>query len=192
MKKGFIILILVLLFVSNFLIAKALSIDQDSDNDGLIDVEETEIYHTNPLNPDTDNDGYTDGDEVTHNYDPNKGDVKIEKRILISLKDQSLSYFLGPYLIKTIKISSGVKRLPTPVGSFSIQVKKPYVNYKGVGYYYPNTRWNLQFKKGYYIHGAYWHNKFGQPMSHGCVNVSYSDMEALYNWADVGTEVEIK
>ena len=46
------------------------------------------------------------------------------------------------------------------------------------------------FKKGkgfnYYIHGAYWHNKFGKQMSHGCVNVSYANMEGLYQWAEKG------
>jgi lipoprotein-anchoring transpeptidase ErfK/SrfK len=42
-----------------------------------------------------------------------------------------------------------------------------------------------------YIHGAYWHNKFGQPVSGGCVNVPYSVMEELYNWTDVGTKVTI-
>ena len=41
------------------------------------------------------------------------------------------------------------------------------------------------------IFWAYWHNKFGQPMSHGCVNVGYDNMEGLYNWADAGTKVTI-
>jgi len=45
--------------------------------------------------------------------------------------------------------------------------------------------------QGYGIHGAYWHNNFGNPMSHGCVNMQLGDAEALYNWADVGTRVII-
>ncbi|PJE76708.1 hypothetical protein COV05_02995 [Candidatus Uhrbacteria bacterium CG10_big_fil_rev_8_21_14_0_10_48_16] len=44
--------------------------DEDSDGDGLTDLEESE-YGTDPLNPDTDGDGYSDGDEVASGYDPN-------------------------------------------------------------------------------------------------------------------------
>ena len=42
-----------------------------------------------------------------------------------------------------------------------------------------------------HIHGAYWHNNFGKRMSRGCINVSYKEMEPLYNWARVGTIINI-
>ncbi len=42
----------------------------DTDQDGLFDGEEVNIYKTNPLNPDTDADGYDDGDEVKAGYNP--------------------------------------------------------------------------------------------------------------------------
>jgi lipoprotein-anchoring transpeptidase ErfK/SrfK len=170
----------------------------DSDSDGLSDYEEIYIYHTNPHNPDTDGDGYTDGnDEVRHGYDPNKkGNDKVEKSIVVDLKTQTLTYFFGPYQVGQFLISSGIKNLPTPPGEYQILKKLPTVRYKGLGYDYPNTKWNLLFKQqkagSLYIHGAYWHHNFGHPMSHGCVNVSYDNMEPLYNWADVGTKVTIK
>ncbi|MEK7161129.1 MAG: L,D-transpeptidase family protein [Patescibacteria group bacterium] len=169
----------------------------DSDNDGLSDSEETNIYHTNPQLPDTDGDGYSDGDEVKYNYDPNNNfDDKLEKKIVVALADQSLSYRLGDYIVGSFKISSGLPKTPTPPGEYKILAKKPLVNYKGIDYNYKNTRWNLLFKKGsslgFYIHGAYWHDKFGQPMSHGCINVSYQNIEPLYNWADTGTKVIIQ
>lgn len=169
----------------------------DSDNDGLTDFREINIYHTNQNNTDSDGDGYGDGDETKYGYDPNKaGDDRLEKSIVVTLADQSLSYKLGDYVIDTFKISGGLPRTPTPPGQYSVLKKAPVVNYIGAGYSFKNTRWNLLFKKGnplgYYIHGAYWHNNFGHPMSHGCVNVSYDNMEALYNWADVGTKITIK
>lgn len=118
------------------------------------------------------------------------------KIITISLKDQSLKYFEGTQKIGEFKISSGLPRTPTPPGEYQVIVKKPLVTYKGVDYYYPNTKWNLMFKRGsagnYYIHGAFWHDKFGTPASHGCVNVSYANMEFLYGWADTGTRILIQ
>lgn len=41
------------------------------------------------------------------------------------------------------------------------------------------------------FHGTYWHNNFGTPMSHGCVNLTVGDAEWLFNWAPVGTEVSV-
>ena len=62
-------------------------------------------------------------------------------------------------------------------------------------YDYPNTKWNMHFTTQYYryyIHGAYWHDNFGVlPVSGGCVNVRYEDMEDLYNFTEIGTNVTI-
>lgn len=169
----------------------------DSDHDGLIDVEESH-YGTNPQNPDTDGDGYEDGNEVFHGYDPlvlgldgpRKG--RLPKRIDVDLSEQRLRYYYGEFgEQRNFLISSGIKHLPTPKGTFQVLKKRPVVHYKGPGYDYPNAKWNLQFKTGYYIHGAYWHNSFGTPVSHGCVNVPYSEMEKLYEFADEGTKVTI-
>ena len=93
-------------------------------------------------------------------------------------------------------ISSGIATMPTPKGEFKILDKLQVKDYGGRGYNfsYPDTKWNLHFATGkyrYYIHGAYWHNKFGKPMSHGCVNVSYDNMEPLYWFAQVNTKVII-
>jgi lipoprotein-anchoring transpeptidase ErfK/SrfK len=40
---------------------------------------------------------------------------------------------------------------------------------------------------GYSLHGAYWHNNFGHPMSHGCVNISVENAGKLYYWANPPT-----
>lgn len=89
-------------------------------------------------------------------------------------------------------VSSGKLSTPTPLGEFEIMRKVPVVHYKGVDYDLPNTKWNLEFKRTYYLHGAYWHNQFGiRPMSHGCVNIAYKDVEKLYTFLDVGDKVKI-
>ena len=38
--------------------------------------------------------------------------------------------------------------------------------------------------EGYGIHGAYWHNNFGHPMSHGCINMKEEDVKQIYYWAN--------
>ena len=146
---------------------------------------------------DLDGDGYTDELELMSVYDPqNSEPVKLPKTIKVSLKDQRLRYYTGTYLVHEIKVSTGIASKPTPRGSYTVDLKLPSHLYAGPDYYYPNTKWNMRFKfhKGgsYYIHGAYWHNSFGTPRSHGCVNVAYKDVETLYNWAPMGTPVIIE
>jgi hypothetical protein len=87
---------------------------------------------------------------------------------------------------------------PTPLGKTEVMAKLPSHDYSwfyGQGnpanYSLPNVLWNLRFRTHYYIHSAYWHNNFGRPMSHGCVNVSIPNAEKIFNWAEVGTPVEI-
>lgn len=164
----------------------------DSDLDSLPDELEAK-YGTDLLKYDTDADGFSDGEEISHGYDPLAGgNARLPKRIEIDLSDQRLRYFYGEYGEQgSFLISSGIKRYPSPKGKFAVDYKQLSKLYKGPGYYYPGTKWNLHFYAGFFIHGAYWHNNFGKPMSHGCINVSYKDMEGLYNFADVGTEVFI-
>lgn len=177
-------------------VAKADQIDfgsgTDTDKDGLQDELEAK-YGSDPLKYDTDGDGYNDGEEISHGYSPLEGNnVRLSKRIEVDLSDQTLKYSYGEYGIQgNFLISSGVKKYPTPMGTFAVQYKRPSMLYRGPGYYLPKTKWNLNISGPYFIHGAYWHNNFGTPMSHGCVNVAYKNMEGLYNFADVGTEVVI-
>ena len=49
----------------------------------------------------------------------------------------------------------------------------------------------MYFYKGYGLHGTYWHNNFGTPMSHGCVNLATGDAGWLFSWASVGTVVNV-
>lgn len=173
-------------------------IDVDSDNDGLNDKWELAIG-TKMIGADSDYDGYGDGTEVRNSYDPLKNKAaKSTKVIDVVLGEQKLYYYFDSKLLESFLISSGIASLPTPRGNFTVLEKVPVKAYGGTGYsyYYPNTKWNLLFKDNggagkYYIHGAYWHDKFGQPMSHGCVNVSYANMERLYNWVDTKTKVQI-
>lgn len=110
-----------------------------------------------------------------------------EKWIEISLSQQHLWAREGSRVIIDFPVSSG-KWAPTPTGTFNIWYKTRYQSMIGgskeLGTYYnlPNVPNNMFFYQGFAIHGAYWHNNFGHPMSHGCVNSPLSSVTALFDW----------
>lgn len=166
----------------------------DSDNDYLNDSWEL-ILGTDIMNPDSDGDLYLDGTEVKTGFNPlSKTQEKLEKLIKVSIEEQRLYYYFDEKLLEEFPISGGLYYTPTPTGVFKILAKVPVKHYGGTGFDFPNTKWNLHFTTTYwryYIHGAYWHDNFGNPMSHGCVNVSYDNMERLYWFSELGTNVQI-
>lgn len=167
--------------------------DLDTDKDGLSDALEASVG-TDKNNPDSDADGYKDGQEVHTGHNPLSPDKeKISKRrVEVDLTKQQLYYFYNDIKIGSIPVSTGLISMPTPKGKFTIMRKVPVVHYVGPGYNLPNTKWNLEFKRHYYLHGAYWHNQFGKkPMSHGCVNIAYKNAEKLYNFLEAGDEVVV-
>ncbi len=111
-----------------------------------------------------------------------------EKWIDVSLEEQKLRAWEGNRLIMEFPISSGLWS-PTPKGSFNIWYKTRNQKMEGgskeLGTYYnlPNVPNNMFFHRGYAIHGAYWHNNFGHPMSHGCVNSPLASVAQLFAWA---------
>lgn len=195
--KNLFIIVSFLLIVSSAKAEVSDDYQKDNDKDYLNDAWE-KILGTDFNNPDTDGDLYLDGTEIAAGFSPlDRRPIRWSKKITIDLKTQSLSYFMNDILLEKFLISSGKTNTPTPKGSYQVIAKVPVKTYGGgdFNFYYPNTKWNLHFhtiKYRYYIHGAYWHDNFGQPMSSGCINVSYSNMERLYWWAQKGTPIEIK
>lgn len=110
-----------------------------------------------------------------------------EKWIDIDLASQRLRAYEGNRLVYEFPISSG-KWGRTPTGEFRVWIKLRYTLMHGGSrelrtyYYLPNVPYTQYFYKGYGLHGTYWHNNFGHPMSHGCVNMRTSDAETLFYW----------
>ncbi len=112
-----------------------------------------------------------------------------EKWIDVNLSTQTIVAYQGYTAVYSARVSTGLWGTPTVVGTFNIYAKYLSTPMSGPGYYLPNVPHTMYFYKGYAIHGAYWHNNFGTPMSHGCVNLSLPDAEWFYNWAPMGTKV---
>ncbi|MCB0062990.1 MAG: LysM peptidoglycan-binding domain-containing protein [Caldilineaceae bacterium] len=111
--------------------------------------------------------------------------------IEVNLSNQTLTAWQGDTAVMHTYISSGTSATPTVTGRFRIGTKLSSQRMVGPGYDLPGVPWVMYFYQAYAIHGAYWHNNFGMPMSHGCVNMSISEAQALYNWAPAGTEVYV-
>ncbi len=126
--------------------------------------------------------------------------VSSTKRIMIYRSTEMLYAYDGGTLFMKQPISAGLEFTPTPRGVFSVYKKMPTSYMQGPipdisDQYYdlPGVPWDLYFTyQGGAIHGAYWHNSFGEPRSHGCVNLPPEQAHALYLWADLGTPVIVQ
>jgi hypothetical protein len=109
----------------------------------------------------------------------------------VSLSKQRLIAWEGKTPVYSMPVSTGKRSTPTIQGSFAIQSKFRFARMQGRNYNVPNVPYTMYFAGGYAIHGAYWHNRFGTPVSHGCVNLPVGEAHALFKWASVGTQVVI-
>ena len=127
---------------------------------------------------------------------PMTGSTKAQKAIVVSISHQMLWAYKGDRVVLRSYVSTGRAGFDTPVGSFTILSKLPSQTMEGVigGEYYnvPDVPDVMYFTdRGHALHGTYWHNNFGTPMSHGCVNLPMDVAAWLYDWAPVGTPVQI-
>ncbi len=109
----------------------------------------------------------------------------------VDLSHQMVYAYEGDVIVNSFLVSTGTWATPTVTGQFNVYVKYRSARMSGPGYSLPNVPYIMYFYKSYGLHGTYWHNNFGTPMSHGCVNLSTPDAEWLFNWASVGTVVNV-
>ncbi|MCY3779803.1 MAG: LysM peptidoglycan-binding domain-containing protein [Chloroflexi bacterium] len=118
--------------------------------------------------------------------------IGVGREIVIVLSTQRTYAYENGILQRSAIISSGLPDTPTVQGNFKITRKTPSRHMVGPGYDLPNVPWVSYFYAGYAIHGTYWHNNFGTPMSHGCVNMTTPDAKWFYDFAPVGTPVHVR
>jgi lipoprotein-anchoring transpeptidase ErfK/SrfK len=114
------------------------------------------------------------------------------KRIDVNLSTQILTCYENEAEIFSTKISSGVTGLyDTPSGRFNIMVKLPSRRMSAADRAASDDQnvlagvpWCSFFTdKGHAFHGTYWHDNFGVPMSHGCINMRNEDAKWLFRWS---------
>lgn len=114
------------------------------------------------------------------------------KQIVVDLSDQMTYAFDNGQLVRSVLSSTGLPATPTVLGDYRIYVKYAAQTMSGPGYYLTDVPYVMYFYQGYALHGTYWHNNFGNPMSHGCVNLPTPEAEWFYSFAEVGTPVHVK
>lgn len=124
------------------------------------------------------------------------GDSNVDKKIYVDLTNQTLYAYEGENLLYSFLVSTG-KWGKTPTGVFNIWGKFRYTKMSGGStalhtyYYLPNVPFVMFFSndqvaasRGFSLHGTYWHDNFGHPMSHGCVNMKTSEAAIIYEWSN--------
>lgn len=106
-----------------------------------------------------------------------------ERWIEVDLSSQTVTAWEGDRVVMHFLSSTGLPNTPTVTGKFRIYQKYTSTRMSGPGYDLPNVPYTMYFYSGYALHGAYWHDNFGEPMSHGCVNLTPENAEKLFNWA---------
>jgi hypothetical protein len=121
-----------------------------------------------------------------------------DKLVVVRLTDQSLSCFEGGREVYFCRVSTGAKfniqgekteAWATPPGRHPIFRKLFSLHMSGgatgVGWDLPGIAWTTLFASGgVAIHSTFWHNNFGVPMSHGCVNATPDDSKWIFRWVD--------
>ena len=120
-----------------------------------------------------------------------------EKKIDADLDNQTLSCYEGNTEVYFCRISSGLgidlstgqpsDKLATPVGNLLTHWKIMSLNMTAgtfqSGYSTPAVPWSTMISgDGVAIHGAFWHNAFGEKRSHGCINVTPEDAKWIFRW----------
>ena len=109
--------------------------------------------------------------------------ARSERWVRVDLGNQQSVAYEGRKPVRAFVISSGLPGTPTVTGEFRVRMKVSNQTMSGDGYNLPDVRWVMYFHQEYALHGSYWHNNFGNPMSHGCVNMTNADAKWIFDWS---------
>ena len=111
-----------------------------------------------------------------------------ERFIEIHLDRQLLMAYEWDVLVYAARIATGRKNYETPTGWFRTFHKRPtYHMFGGADEFsifdLPGVPWDSYItENGVALHGTYWHNDFGTPHSHGCINMAIQDAKWVFRW----------
>ena len=116
----------------------------------------------------------------------------VGREFVVVLSTQMAYAYEDGVLQRAALVSTGLPATPTVQGNYAIYRKRRSQHMRGPDYDLPNVEWVSYFYQGYALHGTYWHNNFGRPMSHGCVNMTNADAKWFYDFGKIGTPVHVQ
>jgi hypothetical protein len=115
-------------------------------------------------------------------------DVSTERWVAIDLYEQVLTAYEGEIPVFTTLVSTGLPWWATNLGLFNVTLMNPREDMTqdlpDDFYYIQEVPWTAFFDRGIALHGTFWHDGFGYPQSHGCVNMSITDAHWLYRFIE--------
>jgi hypothetical protein len=105
----------------------------------------------------------------------------------IDVREQVLTAYEGDELVFATLVSTGAAKpadRATRPGLFRVWHKSLHDRMQGEDYHVEEVPFIQYFHRGQGLHGAFWHDSFGQRLSHGCINLSMADAESLFHWAE--------
>lgn len=111
-----------------------------------------------------------------------------EPWVHIDISSQTLVAYEGDTPKFATLVSTGLPDFETPTGLFTIERKYVADTMANLGesmdnrYSIEDVPWTQYFKGSIALHGAFWHNGFGLPHSHGCVNLTPKDAHWLFSF----------
>jgi hypothetical protein len=118
-----------------------------------------------------------------------------KKWIDVSIRKQLLVAYVGRRPAYATLVSTGISGMADPAVSHATVRGIFYVHAKHVSgtmdgneaedsYDLRDVPYIQYFHEGYALHGAFWHDDFGRPRSHGCINLAPADAAWLFEWTD--------
>jgi hypothetical protein len=172
-------------------------VDKDTDADGLVDRLEL-AFGADPLNKDTDGDTFLDGKEVMAAFSPTStARDLLPKSIWVNIATQELTQNVMGIAIKKHRVSTGLPRTPTPLGTFKVLQKHPRAWSRSAKLWMPY--WMSFIGTTYGLHELpEWpggrkegESHLGKKASHGCVRMGVGSAKEVYEWTSIGTPVTI-
>lgn len=124
---------------------------------------------------------------------PDPPTIYVGKQVVVDLSDQMVYAYQDGVLVRSLRVSTGLPGSPTVLGDYKVYHMLESQRMVGPGYDLPGVPYVMYFYQGYALHGTYWHNNFGHPMSHGCVNMPTPEAQWFYeNFVEIGTPVHVE
>jgi hypothetical protein len=117
---------------------------------------------------------------------PPPGAEHDERWFDIDLDEQVLVAYEGERPVYATLVSTGKRKHRTPTRITRIASKHERAtmnNDDGEIYSVADVPWTMYYDSSFALHTSYWHNGFGGPRSHGCINLSPHDARVLYHWS---------